>query len=671
MSVGVGNVREAVSYIEKGWTITPLCWPTEAGVCGVAHPYCSANPRNIGKTPITKTHTITMFGPGQEDDARAFWAQYSEANIGVLVEESGLVVLDIDDPDKLPPEHKAIFDLYEDYVVTDRGYHIYFRRRDLPLTRNIDKRKEWGWELRIRGYVVAPPSRHRNGMQYHWSRDLPVVYPEVPGFLADIIREHATLKVEGVAIDWDNLPEVDISRIPLSQETRELIRFGAVRGQRSEAIWRVIGDLVRAGCDDATIASVLVNPEHMISEKIYEKSPEQRRRYVEYQIAKMRSEVSVTAGKAPKIIELPRRSGNSTENRQAQMQSELLEVDATDLLTEDEPEEPPSLPLLGVRGYILEGWSHLIAGYPKSGKTETIFASVLTWLREGIPVLWLTEESMRVWRLRIRRARALPKGLRLVFALGEPPKRLLERAASGDESVVIIDTVRSLSGIQDEADNAQIAHVIGTWERLLRNKTRIYIHHLRKDAGEHGLAVAGGTMLVGSVDRVIELRHDPNDSKRRRLKVISRISDAPELMTGLDENGMPVALGDPSDVELDRVASACREVLSEVNGWLKTSEVWDRLDDPKPSKKQVEKALALLRTRGEVDRDPPEDQRGKTYRWRLRSVNLTANNSTPSIRSEVRSGNSAASNGSVLRNAPYEVEEDDLIDWSDYLKRTG
>lgn len=310
---------------------------------------------------------------------------------------------------------------------------------------------------------------------------------------------------------------------------------------------------------------------------------------------------------------VPAPEPRETDNADA---APLREVDAADLATADLPVELPSLPLLSQAGYVIEGWSHLVAGYPKAGKTELVYACVREWVRAGRSVLWLTEESELVWGYRLRRDPTLPRGLRLVFGLGERPDRLLDRAMRGDEPVVVIDTIRSLLGIADEADNAEIARVVGQWESALRGKTRLYVHHLRKGLGDHGLAVAGGTMLVGAVDRVLELRHDEHDSGRRVLRVLSRIVGAPDLLLGLDSDGWPVALGDPAAVELKRVMAACLGVL-ESETWLKTGEVRDRLPKPTPSHNQVLKALRELWQQGAIERDPPEDRQRATYRWRL------------------------------------------------------
>lgn len=210
--------------------------------------------------------------------------------MGIRLEESGLLVVDIDDLEAVPEDHRAEFERYEHYVTSGRGRHIYFHRGSLPAL----NRKQRGWEIRGKGHVVAPPSRHREGAEYRWSQGVVVVYPTVPAFVEEIIRSHTTAEPGSVRVNWDRLPAVDISRIPLSEDTRDLIRFGAKKGYRSEALWRVIGDLVRAGCDNDTIAAIIRNPEHLISAKVLEKTPEQRRRYVEYQIAKMRAELSTT-----------------------------------------------------------------------------------------------------------------------------------------------------------------------------------------------------------------------------------------------------------------------------------------------------------------------------------------------------------------------------------------
>jgi len=54
----------------------------------------------------------------------------------------------------------------------------------------------------------------------------------------------------------------------------------------------------------------------------------------------------------------------------------LYEIDAEDLLQRDAPEALEYLPLLGKDGYFVRGWSHVLAGYPRCGKTELMLACI-------------------------------------------------------------------------------------------------------------------------------------------------------------------------------------------------------------------------------------------------------------------------------------------------------
>ena len=156
---------------------------------------------------------------------------------------------------------------------------------------------------------------------------------------------------------------------------------------------------------------------------------------------------------------------------------------------------PPSLSFLGQPGYIIEGWSHLLAGYPRCGKTELLVRLCADWVRDGHSVVYLTEEPRSIWQHRL--ARLSPAGgqgsgiggrndeepttgaspntdprsptpdpttthfanLHVVFALGTPIDSLFKRAFGGTEKIVVIDTMRNLLQLTDETDNSRIAAV--------------------------------------------------------------------------------------------------------------------------------------------------------------------------------------------------------------------
>lgn len=67
----------------------------------------------------------------------------------------------------------------------------------------------------------------------------------------------------------DELPEVDVDALPVSDEVKHLIRNGEggqFDGDRSRAVFRVACDCVRAGVDDALIVSLLLDQRYAISE---------------------------------------------------------------------------------------------------------------------------------------------------------------------------------------------------------------------------------------------------------------------------------------------------------------------------------------------------------------------------------------------------------------------
>lgn len=112
----------------------------------------------------------------------------SVQGLGIILGDisGGLAVRDFDDPDAYEawkaqfPEFAAILPT----VQTGRGFHVYAR---IP---GCKTRKLGDGELRAEGsYVVAPPSMHVSGTEYHWI--VPLLVGEIPTvdesiFLEDI-----------------------------------------------------------------------------------------------------------------------------------------------------------------------------------------------------------------------------------------------------------------------------------------------------------------------------------------------------------------------------------------------------------------------------------------------------------------------------------------------------
>jgi hypothetical protein len=64
------------------------------------------------------------------------------------------------------------------------------------------------------------------------------------------------------------------------------------------------------------------------------------------------------------------------------------------------------LPVLGQEKFIAKGWSHLLAAYPKTGKTELLVRLIAEWSDERI--LYFTEEPTGAWDARMQKLPHLP-----------------------------------------------------------------------------------------------------------------------------------------------------------------------------------------------------------------------------------------------------------------------
>jgi len=276
------------------------------------------------------------------------------------------------------------------------------------------------------------------------------------------------------------------------------------------------------------------------------------------------------------------------------------------------------LPVLGRERVIVKGWGHIIAGYPKAGKTELIARTIAEW--EDEQILYFTEEAESLWRTRVLN---LPECYRLnhvtlCFALGASPDAILKRIRLGSESVVVIDTIRGFLGFEDETDNSEVNRVLTPFIKAARDasKTILFIHHMRKAAGKHGHGITGAHAFLGTVDIGIELKQEKNN--RRHLSGQGRVIEIEEFLYEKLADGRFIALGAAKEVSLDAVKKRVLEVLNAE--WKSTKEVKLALDNPKPSGDQVLKALEALAKEKKVERDPPCKAQGATYKWRLKKT---------------------------------------------------
>lgn len=102
------------------------------------------------------------------DLIRAWWAQWPDANIGVVTGE-GRYVLDVDDLASLAALEAEIGQIPRDKVARTGGGGLHIWLAAEGELRNSASKIGPGLDIRADGgFVVMPPSIHESGVQYEW-----------------------------------------------------------------------------------------------------------------------------------------------------------------------------------------------------------------------------------------------------------------------------------------------------------------------------------------------------------------------------------------------------------------------------------------------------------------------------------------------------------------------
>ena len=158
----------ALGYAQRGWPVLPLHSVRTGGACSCGNPQCG----NVGKHP--RTSNGLKDATTDPDTIGRWWKQWPDANIGLVTgPASGFWMLGPDGPEGLLDLDRLAEDLGgipTTYRVRSgsAGEHWYFRwpsdGKPIPNRKN-----HRGLKIDVRGcgdgpgYVVAPPSKNRNG----------------------------------------------------------------------------------------------------------------------------------------------------------------------------------------------------------------------------------------------------------------------------------------------------------------------------------------------------------------------------------------------------------------------------------------------------------------------------------------------------------------------------
>lgn len=163
-------VRAALDYVARGWHVFPLA--------------------PASKQPAT----VHGYHDATTDPAlvRQWWSERPKAGIGIACIDSGLVVIDVDPAhggdeafaatvENLGPLPETV-----EGATGGGGRHLLFRRPDdLDRARgNITR----GLDVKLHGYIVAPPSLHPSGNRYAWKNPPEHGLAQLPAAWVQAIR---------------------------------------------------------------------------------------------------------------------------------------------------------------------------------------------------------------------------------------------------------------------------------------------------------------------------------------------------------------------------------------------------------------------------------------------------------------------------------------------------
>lgn len=224
---------------------------------------------------------------------------YPDAGLGINLDGSGLVVLDIDGPEGEVSLARLVeqagVELPETYRVTSgRGWHLYLRLPEgcPPLvTQYGSQRQRPMLDIKFSGLMVVPPTLHKSGRRYQGSRDQlprPPDLPEMPRSLYEVLARQGRPRGDrrtskkpvaerpATPVTPDSSMAANLVDLP---PTKLALLYDCSDG-RNARIFRAVRRLVeRCLGDDTIIDLVLASP---IGRKAYESG--NPRRYVQDKI---------------------------------------------------------------------------------------------------------------------------------------------------------------------------------------------------------------------------------------------------------------------------------------------------------------------------------------------------------------------------------------------------
>ena len=214
----------------------------------------SVIPVGSNKKPLVKWETHQK-ERASADQLRTWWAKNPKANIGLVTGElSGIVVIDVDDPD-------GGMGALSEYLTISRiptartprgGLHLYFKAPEKCPPNATGSPK--GVDFRgAGGFIIAPPSVNGIGKGYEWLPGLSLDEIEPPALPVAYIKNLNSFKhgFKGGVLGGEVKDEVtDFKRLQMTSSD-------FMEGKRDEALFHIANALIKGGMPVEEAAYVL------------------------------------------------------------------------------------------------------------------------------------------------------------------------------------------------------------------------------------------------------------------------------------------------------------------------------------------------------------------------------------------------------------------------------
>ncbi len=205
------NISAALDYVDNlHWAIVPL-HSVINGRCSCGKSDC----KNPGKHPLFIKGLLEhglKDATNDKDFIQRCWQTFPKANIGLPCRQNGMFVLDVDKKSGGLDSLRQLVAQYGEMPNTvtantgGGGLHYYFRYPEHShLTDKISFLP--GLDIKVKGYVILPPSTHISGKRYEWRSNrgpVDIAVADAPGWLLDLIADTDDFAWK-TDIDWCNV----------------------------------------------------------------------------------------------------------------------------------------------------------------------------------------------------------------------------------------------------------------------------------------------------------------------------------------------------------------------------------------------------------------------------------------------------------------------------------